>query len=140
MSLHIAETNVDSGAIIAQKVIPYDWEDTGYTLYKKAKKAMFQLFTRTYPDIKKNNFTFKKQDLSKGSFHLAKEINSASYINLEKNYSARDLLNLMRARTFRGYPGCTFEENGKKYEIRIIIKRKKKMTTYSKFKEESLKK
>ena len=70
---------------------------------------MFQLFTRTYPDIKKNNFTFKKQDLSKGSFHLAKEITSASYINLEKNYSARTL-NLMRARTFRGYPGCTFRK------------------------------
>ena len=42
-------------------------------------------------------------------------------IILNKKYKARELLNLLRARTFKPFPGCFFNDNGNKYEIRIEI-------------------
>lgn len=124
VSLHFVEKNIDSGDIIAQKSIPYTWEDNGGTLYEKASLAMVDLFKATYPRVRSGNYERIKQNLDHGSFHLAKELEEASYIDINKHYKASDLLNLLRARTFPGFPGCWFKEDSVKYEIKIEIIRK----------------
>lgn len=124
VTLHLVEKSIDSGDIIAQKNIPYTWEDNGGTLYNKATSEMIDLFKNTYPYIRAGTFIRKKQDINLGSFHLASELDQASVIDLEKTYKARDLLNLLRARTFPGYPGCWFEDNNIRYEIKIEITKK----------------
>ncbi|NYT46280.1 hypothetical protein H0A64_15755 [Alcaligenaceae bacterium] len=45
---------------------------------------------------------------------------------MDASYKARDLLNLIRARTFDGYPACVFEEREEQYEVRITISRRSK--------------
>ena len=45
-------------------------------------------------------------------------------IDLDREYRARDLLNLLRARTFPGYPACSFVADGTEYEVRVSITRK----------------
>jgi methionyl-tRNA formyltransferase len=122
VSIHLVDEGIDSGDIVAQKQIDYSWEDTGKTLYDKAQVAMFELFRESYPQIRQFKINRKPQDLSEGSFHFGKELESASVIDLDKSYTARELLNLLRARTFDGFPSCTFEDNGRKYEVRINIK------------------
>jgi len=124
VSLHFIDEGIDTGDVVAQQEISYDWEDTGQTLYQKAIKNMIQLFQTSYPKIRSLNVTRVKQDLSEGSFHLAKELELASVIQLDKSYMARDLINLIRARTFPGHPACRFSDNGKEYEVRISIERK----------------
>jgi len=124
VSLHIVENGVDSGEVVAQMPIPYGWEDTGESLYKKATEAMVRLFQETYPTLRKLPFSGKKQNLALGSFHKAAEIDAASHIELDKKYQARDLLNLIRARTFSGHPACWFSDAGEEYEVRVEIKRK----------------
>lgn len=124
VSLHFVEEGIDCGDVIAQLPIPCSWEDNGATLYAKASQATFELFRETYPGIRTDSIRRVPQDVSKGSFHLAREIDSASQIDLERQYGARDLLNLLRARTFPGYPACWFTESGEVYEVRIDIKRK----------------
>lgn len=125
VSIHFVDEGIDSGAIVAQQAIPYDWEDTGETLYLKAAQSTFDLFKSTYPQIRSGAAIHREpQDLSKGSLHFAKEIDLASTIQLNKKYTARELINLLRARTFPGFPACSFEEDGEKYEISVIIKRK----------------
>lgn len=125
VSLHRIEDGIDSGEVIAQLPIFYGWEDTGESLYKKAKEAMLRLLQETYPTIRNLSFSGKKQNLSLGSFHYAAEMDTASHIELDKNYQARDLLNLIRARTFAGHPACWFSDAGEEYEVRVEIKRKK---------------
>lgn len=125
VSLHFVNEGVDSGDIVAQKAIQYDWEDNGASLYAKAQLEIVALFKKTYPLIRTLNIPRHKQDIDKGSFHTADEIDVASMINLEKQYCARDLLNLLRARTFPMYPACWFRDGGEEYEVRIEIKRKK---------------
>lgn len=124
VSLHFVDEGIDSGDVIAQLPIPYDWEDTGETLYVKAGKAMIELFKGAYPQIRNGSMQRVAQNLNMGSLHYAKEIDVASKIDLDKTYSARELINLMRARTFPGCPACWFEENGNTYEISVNIKRK----------------
>ena len=124
VSLHFIEREIDTGDIVAQQRISYDWEDTGGSLYAKATKATINLFKETYPAIRQLSIQSRKQEKGKGSFHLAKELEPASRIELDKLYSARNLLNLLRARTFQGYPACWFEVDGQKFEVRVEIKRK----------------
>ncbi|MDQ8021345.1 MAG: formyltransferase family protein [Moraxellaceae bacterium] len=124
VSLHFVDAGIDSGDIVAQRVIPYGWEDTGETLYGKAARAMIELFKSAYPDIRSGQISRTPQDLTQGSLHYAKDINPASVIDLDQTYTARALLNLLRARTFAGHPACSFEEDGQVYEVRVNIERK----------------
>lgn len=123
VSLHFVEESIDSGDILAQSEISYNWEDTGGSLYEKAIIETIDLFKRTYPSLRHLRLPRYKKNKKKGTFHLAKELETASKIELDNQYRARDLLNLIRARTFSGYPSCWFEDGGKIYEVRIEIKR-----------------
>jgi methionyl-tRNA formyltransferase len=123
VSLHFVDEGIDSGDIVAQKTIEYDWEDTAETLHSKAIASMIELFISTYPKIRRGTLRRVPQDLTIGSIHYKTEIEESSVIDLERLYSARELINLLRARTFRGHPGCRFISDGEIYEIRVEIKK-----------------
>jgi methionyl-tRNA formyltransferase len=125
VTLHVVDDGVDTGDIVAQTVIPYTWEDTGKSLYMKAKLAMINLFQEVYPVLRTMDFPRTRQDSNVGSFHRASEIDAASEIFLEKKYSARELLNLLRARTFPGHPACFFSDGNETYEVRVEIGKKR---------------
>jgi len=124
VSLHVVDEGVDSGDIVAQFEIPYDWEDTGGSLYRKATDAMLKLVHETYPRLRGLDFETRRQDLAAGTFHRGSELEPASSIALDQTCVARDLLNRLRARTFPGYPACTFADGEDVYEVRVEIKRK----------------
>jgi len=126
VSLHCVDGGIDSGDIVAQQRIAYDWCDNGATLYSKAQEAMVSLFRETYPDLREGQFPVCPQDLDHGSFHQASELEQASHLELDSTYRGRDILNLLRARTFPGHPGCWFEEDGERYEVRVEIWRAEK--------------
>jgi len=124
VSIHFADKSVDAGDVIFQKTIKKTWEDNGKTLYEKAQQAMFDLFAEVYPKIIKSEYVRVKHNKNQGTFHLAKELEPVSQIFLDKEYKAKDLLNLLRARTFPPHPACYFYYEGKKYEVRIEIKKR----------------
>ena len=123
VTLHRVDSGIDTGDVVAQATIDYDWCDTGETLYKKAQTAMLELFCKTYPVLRTGQYESKPQNADGGSFHRASELESASKIDLDVRYQARDLLNLLRARTFEGHPGCWFEEAGNRYQISLTIRK-----------------
>lgn len=123
VSLHFADTKVDEGDVLFQRHINYGWEDNGQSLHKKAVAETINLFKEKYPLIRENKYKRVPQETDAGSFHLSSEMNVASEIDLEKKYKARDLLNLLRARTFDGYPSCFFKENDEKFNVKITIEK-----------------
>ncbi len=123
VTLHCVDAGVDTGNIIAQQRIDYDWCDNGGSLYFKAQAEMLELFCRTYPILRTGRFGSKPQDLESGSFHHSSEIEMASHIDLDRTYKARELINLLRARTFEGRPGCWFEDSGVRHEIYIKVRK-----------------
>lgn len=122
VTIHRVDSSIDGGDIFAQTEIPVTWEDTGETLYEKARTAMLALVQSCYPKLRIGNLKAMPQDPSSGSFHFASEIDLASRIELDQRYTGRGLLNLLRAKTFKGLPGCRFEDNGRQYDVTITIK------------------
>jgi len=123
VTIHRIDEGIDTGDILVQKVVPYDWTDTGETLYFKAQSAMIELFKECYPELRSGRLSARPQPPTGGSFHHSSELELASWVDLNKTYVASDLLNHLRARTFRGYPGCRFESQGQTYQIEINIKK-----------------
>lgn len=123
VTLHWVEAGIDCGEIAFQSRIDTSWEDTGATLYYKAQEEMVRLFTEKFPEIKAGRIPRIPQDLARGSVHRARELEEASRIELDQTYPARTLFNLLRARTFPPHPAASFIDEGKRYEVRIEIKR-----------------
>lgn len=121
VTLHRVDADVDTGDIVAQQTIAYDWLDTGQSLYEKASEAMVDLFKSSYELIRTLDFPSLPQPVASGSFHRAKELDAASEIHLDHTYTGRQLINLLRARTFPPHPGCWFSDGDQKYEIRVMI-------------------
>ena len=48
VTLHMVDDGIDTGDIIFQKKIMYDWVDNGETLFSKAQKEMYNLFIDNY--------------------------------------------------------------------------------------------
>ena len=121
-SLHFVNEGIDSGDVVAQTSIPYDWEDTGGTLHSKATHEMVELVKKSYPSMRGLNIERVAQNLRDGSFHQATELENASRIDLDKTYRARDLLNMLRAPHVSR--GIRLHLRGRQYgdEVRIEIK------------------
>lgn len=126
VTLHYVNEEIDTGDVIYQKEIKYDWLDTGETLFKRARLEMVSLFKEFYPLYRKGELRRVKQDSGQGSFHHSSELDAASRLDLSKKYLLKDILNLLRARTFEGHPSCSFEDTStdKHYEVRISITEK----------------
>lgn len=123
VTLQFIDSGIDSGDITFQRQIEKTWEDTGQTLYEKAREEIVELFKENFYLIKEGRIHRQKQNLNSGSFHKRSELDAASEIKLDAFYKARDLLNLIRARTFPPHPAAWFREDGVKYEVRIDIRR-----------------
>jgi methionyl-tRNA formyltransferase len=123
VSLHYVDEGIDSGPVIAQKRIPYTWEDTAETLYDRAREEIILLFQQNYDAIRHHKLRITGQSSDLGSFHAARELNTKIAIHLDEISTARKLLNLLRARVFTGYPGCYFEEGNERYEVQIKIRK-----------------
>lgn len=122
-TLHLIDAELDTGPIVWQKEIPYDWTDTGKSLYEKSWQAVQDLFTENWDSILHLNFP-QYQPNGVGEYHFGSELGQITCIELDKEYSARELLNLIRGRTFQPYPAAYFSENGNTYEVRVEITRK----------------
>ncbi len=123
VTVHSVDAGIDSGAIIAQREIPYDWCDTARDLHSKAKTLTVALFKEVYPELRAGPIAARPQLSGAGSFHRSNEINEVSRIDLDQSYIGRELLNLLRARTYPGYPGCRFQDAGETYDVTVTIRK-----------------
>lgn len=125
VTLHFVDTGVDTGDIVAQTPISIDWTDTGQSLFEKAREAMIALVKDTYPILRSDNIARTSQPMDVGSYHRSQDIMDITELKLDQSYTARELLNLLRAKTFEGFPGCWFEHDGSIFEISISVKERK---------------
>lgn len=125
VTLHFVDTGIDSGAIIARREIPVTWEDTGETLYNRAREEMLALFYQYFDRIKLNDIKATPQDDTICTNHFGKELEPYCSICLDETYTARELFNICRGRMFYGKGGANFMDNGKRYSVSITITEEK---------------
>lgn len=122
VTLHFVDEGIDSGDILFQSSIKKSWEDSGGSLYSKAKREIVLLFQDKYLDIIEGRYVRTVQDATIARTHYSRELDEASRLDLDRKYSCRELLNLLRARTFEGKPSCYFYADEKRHEVRISIR------------------
>jgi methionyl-tRNA formyltransferase len=120
VTIHHVVRSVDKGAIAFQRKIPIEPLDTGETLYRKALAELESLFQEACPKIMDGEIPSLEQP-DAGIEHKRRELETASQIHLDAKYSGSELLDLLRARTFPPHPGCWFEKDGKRYQVRLSI-------------------
>jgi len=124
VTIHEMEQTLDTGAIWAQYEVPYDWSDTGETLYDRLLAAELTLFHETWPRFAAGELKSRPQEAG-GSSHRQKELKTLDRLDLEEATTVRALLNRLRARTFPPHDGCYVEEeDGTRTYFRLLADRR----------------
>jgi methionyl-tRNA formyltransferase len=120
-TLHYVDAGVDTGDIIAQKKVEVEPVDTGETLYRRLERVSIDLFGNAWPAVRAGNAPRTPQDSVPPLCHRARDLEALDEIDLEATYKAKELIDLIRARTFRPYPGAYFRSQGKKIFLRLDL-------------------
>lgn len=121
VTYHLIDPGVDTGKIVAQRLVLKEPTDTGKTLYKRLTRTASDLFVQMWPSLQAWSFTPRPQPKGETS-HRRSDIKSIDHINLEKSYKAKDLINILRARTFPPFHGAHFTtEDGRTIYLRLSL-------------------
>lgn len=121
VTLHYIDEGIDTGDIVAQQQETVEATDTAATLYTKLERSCLELFTETWPSIKKGQSKRISQDVSKGTVHLLKDLQAIDCIDLDKSFQGREFINILRGRTFPPYQNLYYMEGGRRVYVRIQL-------------------
>lgn len=119
MTIHFIDPGVDTGDLIAQRLVPVEPTDTGGSLHRKITSGMVEFFKETWPLIRAGKYTRTPQDHSKATVYRRGVLATLDHIDPDKEYPAGELLNLLRARTYPPYPAAYFVENDQRVYVRV---------------------
>ena len=121
VTIHIIDSNIDSGPILFQEEVGVDILDTGESLYKKLCFQIVSLFKIHCDEILYDDYYVKENNKLLGSLNLSSDLILAKQINLESLASPLEFLNQLRAFTFPPYESAFFIYEGRKIHVRIIL-------------------
>lgn len=122
-SLHIMDSGVDTGDIVAQKQVEVGLHDTADSLYEKALESELAVFKDSWPDLKSGNYEIKKQK-GAGTKHSKKDLMDSGIRCLDLNayQSVGRTLDILRALTTNdSSEAAYFEDQSGKYRVRVDI-------------------
>jgi methionyl-tRNA formyltransferase len=120
-TLHYIDNGVDTGDIIAQRVVLVAPTDTGETLYRRLEATSFELFRDIWPEIRSGTVERRVQSPDAGTYHRRRDVEQIDLIDPDREYRARELINILRARTFPPYPGAYFIDGTRKIYMRLQL-------------------
>jgi methionyl-tRNA formyltransferase len=123
VSIHLMESEVDAGDIIARREVEESFDDNGKTLYKKIEAAAVDLFVDTWPDIEDDTFDTISQDDSKAMSHQKQDFRDLCELDPEAEYRVKDLLDILRALTYPPFDNAYVELEDEKYYLEIDIQK-----------------
>ena len=126
VTIHLVDEGIDSGRILAQKVISVESTDSAGNLYEKGVKTCILLFNEVIENLLygielADSYLISKQE-NNGSYYNIKDFRNYCLNAEESNFKLKQAINYLRARTFENGKSYTYKENGKLYECRISIK------------------
>lgn len=121
VTLHYMDEGVDTGDVIAQVEVVVEPVDTGASLYQKLEEAAYALFRETWPAIREGRVSRTPQVREGGTLHKTRDVESIDEIDLDRTYPAGHLIDVLRARTFPGFPGAYFLVDGRKVYLRLEL-------------------
>jgi methionyl-tRNA formyltransferase len=120
-TLHYVDEGVDTGDVVAQRPVEVTPVDTGETLYRRLEDASYELFFDAWPALRDGTAGRTPQPRDVGSTHRVRDVEPLDAIDPEAQYAAGALIDLLRARTFSGYPGAYVVRDGRKILLRLEL-------------------
>ena len=124
-TLHYMDEGVDSGDIVAQRRVEPQPNDTADSLYRRVKRAEYDLFVDSWPRLVDGSAERHSHDPNAGTSHKKEELLSDEKrkIELDEPTSAAELLRRLRAHTTNDPTEALFfdADDGKRYRVRIEI-------------------
>lgn len=124
VTLHYIDEGIDTGAIIAQRLMKVKPTDIAGTLYDRALHELVELFQDTWPKICANKIRPIIQKGDDGTHHFAREVAELDFVDIEKTYKGEDLISQLRSRSFKDRSYAYFVKNGKKIYVKIELSEK----------------
>lgn len=120
-TIHLIDTELDHGAVIAQKEVPIKEYDTSESAYQKIMEAEFALFESNIVSIVNGSFTtFCIQN--EGNLNTKKDFNQLLELDLNQTMTLRESIDLFRALTFKKYKNAYFiSRDNKKIFVSINL-------------------
>jgi methionyl-tRNA formyltransferase len=122
VTLHFIDQGVDTGDIIAQRLVPVRATDTGGSLHQRLTVEMAELFKASWPSLREGRSPRTPQDHSRATHHKKAELAAIDHIDLQRRTTGREWLNLLRARTYPPYPSAYFLEQGQRVYVRVQLR------------------
>lgn len=132
VTLHYLNAGVDTGPIVDRRKVDVLPTDTGETLYRRLEAAAFDLFVDAWPRmVRPVPPCGVYQDPLIGTTHRSHDVRDIDRLYSLKaggramswdDQFTREVIELLRARTFTGYPGCYFvTEAGRRVYVRVSL-------------------
>lgn len=115
VTLHYIDEGIDSGDIIAQKIVPIEKSDTGFDLYRKCTEAGIELFKETFPLIAQGKASRTPQKTTSKTRYYPRKSFPSHEVDLNK--SGKELCDYIRALTFPPFPAPCFRIGNRKMVI-----------------------
>jgi len=125
VALHYVDTGVDTGDIIARRVVPVAPDDTGETLYRRLEQECVRLFSDAWPDIVERRAVRVPQPASSATTHRRRDLDDIDHIDLDATYTARELIDVLRARTFPPFKGAYFDVGDRRIYMELHLSSEK---------------
>jgi methionyl-tRNA formyltransferase len=123
-SLHYVDESLDTGAIVCQRHVAIDPEDTAHTLYAKLKKLEVQVFREGWQQIRDGSATGTPQTDGQATAHRRQSLfdPAVQRLDLESVVRTGDLLRQLRALTTnRLDEAAYFETETERYRVQVTI-------------------
>lgn len=121
VTIHRMDESVDSGDILARKMVETSFEDTGRDLYRRIEAAAVSLFRDVWPDIQSGDVTPIPQEEDEATTHFKQDFIDLCEIDPDDRYKAKDLLNTLRALTYPPFRNAYVDVDGERYYVEVTI-------------------
>lgn len=120
-TIHLMDSEVDHGEIIAQKEVEVIISDTSLEVYRKIIDVEKKLIRENLFNIIQGVFKTTKPEKD-GNYNRIKDYNALCELNLRSVATFAEHLNVLRATTHGNFKNAYFiDDRGKKYFIRVVI-------------------
>jgi len=125
-TLHCMAEGVDTGAIVHQRRLSIEPDDTADSLYRRVKALELEVFREAWPSLETGTAKRTPQPRGEGTAHAKADLlrEEIRRIDRDATVKAGDLLRRLRALTTNDpAEAAYFEEDGKRFRVRVSIDR-----------------
>jgi len=120
-TIHVMDSEVDHGPIIAQKKVSIEVFDTSLEVYRKIIEAEKELISKNIFNIIQGIFNTKMPEHD-GNYNGINDYKALCKLNLSSIASFEEHLKILRATTHGEFKNAYFvDDSGNKYFVRIVI-------------------